>query len=223
MLSSNLSWHFFARGNRVYKTRFIYRVLESQFLCDVSIHVEITDLWVPPGNRFSETRFLIGFFQKIKVMLTPLTLAQSWDTLCHSLSLSRLPSPLSVTLPLTPPSQRLHHTLSRWVAPRHPHTSHAHFSLTLTALSLTFSIVSQSGGVKHRLHPLVNSIRYDFVIVWFFHVGLWFLFQSYGFRVLLCLIWLYFYFTKKNVWPWCYHTIIIIIPSLYIWIWSNFL
>ena len=177
MLSSNLSWHFFARGNRVYKTRFIYWVLESQFLCDVSIHVEITDLWVPPGNRFSETRFLIGFFQKIKVMLTPLILAQSWDTLYHSLSLSRLPSPLSVTLPLTPPSQRLHHTLSCWVAPRHPHTSHAHFSLTLTALSLTLSTVSQSGGVKHRLHPLVK--------VWFCYCVIF----SCGFVVFVPKLW----------------------------------
>ena len=188
MLSSNLSWHFFARGNRVYKTRFIYRVLESQFLCDVSIHVEITDLWVPPGNRFSETRFLIGFFSKNKgnvnafhshtvlrhflSLILPLT--PPFSTLCHS------PSHASVT---APPSHRLRHSLSRWVAPHHPHTSHAHSSLTLTALSLTLSTVSQSGGVKHRLHPSVNFVRYDFVIVWFFHVGLWFLFQSYGFCV----------------------------------------
>ena len=124
----------------------------------------------------------------------------------HPLSVTHSPSHASLVHSLSLSLSRLRHTLWRWVAPRHPHSS-----LTLTALSLTLSTVSQSGGVKHRLHPSVSSVRYNFVIVWFLHVGLWFLFQSYGFLVLLCLILLYLYFTKKNVWPWCYYTIIIVI------------
>ena len=136
MLSSNLSWHFFARGNRVYKTRFIYRVLESQFLCDVSIHVEIIDLWVPPGNRVSETRFLIGFFSKNKGNVNAF---HSHTVLRHFLSL---------ILPLTPPFSTLCHSPSHAsVTPSHVesrlrHTasitpSHAESRLaTLTPLSL---------------------------------------------------------------------------------------
>ena len=122
------------------------------------------------GNvNASHSRIVLRHSLSLTLPLTP-----PFSTLCHS------PSHASVT---APPSHRLRHSLSRWVAPRHPHTSHAHSSLTLTALSLTLSTVSQSGGVKHRLHPSVNFVRYDFVIVWFFHVGLWFLFQSYGFCV----------------------------------------
>ena len=140
MLSSNLSWHFFARGNQVYKTRFIYRVLESQFLCDVSIHVEITDLWVPPGNRFSETRFLIGFFQKIKGNVNA---SHSRTVLRHSLSL---------TLPLTPPFSTLCHSPSHasvTAPPSHP--------LTLSRASppshLSCSLLSHSdGSLTHPLH-----------------------------------------------------------------------
>ena len=155
----------------------------------------------PPGNRVSETRFLIGIFSKIETHWT-FSLAQS--TLCHLVSLSHLPCPLSVTqstshasrplsvaFPLTPPlplSVTLRHSAS---PPR---------LATLTPLSLW--------RLSHSPSP---PVRYDFVIVWFVHLGLWFLFQSYGFRVLLYLILLYLYFTKKNMWPWCYHTIIIVI------------
>ena len=129
-------------------------------------------------------------------MLTPhshspplsVTQSPSHASPIHSLS-------LSVT---APPSQCLTLSHTSVTAPRHS-TSPP-------------SILSHSDGSHtHHLHPSVSSVRYDFVIVWFVHLGLWFLFQSYGFRVLLCLILLYLYFTKKNVWPWWYHTIIIVI------------
>ena len=131
MLSLDLSWHFFARGNWVYKTRFIYRVLETQFFCDVSIHVEITDLWVPPGNRVSETRFLIGFFQKIKRLNTSHSRTYL-STLCHS------PSHAFVT---PPPSHLLHPLMLTFLLLPTVAPCHAHSSLTLTAPSLTLSTV----------------------------------------------------------------------------------
>ena len=88
MLSSNLSWHFFACGNRVYKTRFIYRVLESQFLCDVSMHVEITDLWVKGNVNASHSRIVLRHSLSLTLPLTP-----PFSTLCHS------PFHASVTAP----------------------------------------------------------------------------------------------------------------------------
>ena len=142
---------------------------------------------------------------------------------------------LSLTLPLTPPFSTLCHSPSHASVTPPPS-----LPLTLSRASppshLSCSLLSHSdGSLTHPLH--CQSIWWcqassppvsQFCQVWFCYCVIF----SCGFVVfvpklwvlcVLCLIWLYFYFTKKNVWPWCYHTIIIIIPSLYIWIWSNFL
>ena len=115
-----------------------------------------------------------------------------------SLSLSHIAlHSLSLTLPLTPPSHPLHpftlaflHPLT--VALRHTDTlscsclSHSHGYLTHP---LHYQSVST---LKHRLHLSVSSLRYDFLIVWFFSCGfvvfvpkLWLIWL---FRVLLCLV-----------------------------------
>ena len=134
------------------------------------------DLWVPPGNWVSETRFLIGFF-KNKPSLTPLSLSLSHIplhslSLTLSLSLSRLPHTLS-TLSRSHLSTLTHTPSHTRVSP----PSHRH-PLTLTPLSLTLSTITQS--------PLSStfSTLSQFSQVWFsycviFHVGLWFLFQNY--------------------------------------------
>ena len=200
MLSSNVSWHFFARGNRVYKTLFIYQVLETQFVCDVSIHVGAT--WKLSLRDSVSNRV----FFKNKASLMPV-----------SLSLSHIPlHSLSLTFPLTPPSHPLHpltlaflHPLT--VALRHPHTD----TLSCSCLShshgyLTHPLHYQSvSTLKHRLHLSVSSLKYDFLIVWFFHVGLWFLFQSYDwFDCFVCYSVWFPRKCEKNLfgilcWDWC--------------------
>ena len=230
MLSSDLSWHFFARENRVYKTWFIYRVLETQFSHDVSIHVE--DNWSVGATWKLSLRDSVSNrgFSKIK-HLNASHSRTYLSTLCHSLSLSRLSSPLSVILPshasitlppshplypLTPPSHCLRHTLSTLSCSRFsslPKSRLATLSCSLLShshSSLTHPLHCQSvSTLKHRLHSSVNSLRYDFVLVWFFHVGLWFLFQSYDwFDCFMCYSVWFPRKCEKNLfgilcWDWC--------------------
>ena len=176
-------------------------------LCDVSIHMEITirvgATWKPSlrdsvsnRNFFKNWNSFNVFTRTVLHSLSlSLPLTPPLSTLCHSVSLSRLSSTLCCV-----PSHASPSTLCHSPSQRLRHSASPQCLTTLTPPSLWW-----------LSHPSVSSVRYDFVIVWFVHLGLWFLFQSYGFRVLLCLILLYLYFTKKNMWPWCYHTIIIVI------------
>ena len=198
MLSSGLTWHFFPRENRVLETWFIYRPLYPRFVCDVFIHVEPADLWVPPRNRVSETQFLIGFF-KNKPSLTPLSLSLSHIPL-HSLSLT-----LSLSL------SRLSHTLSTLSrsrlstlthTPSHTRVSPPSHRHPLMLAPLSLSRLSHSPfPLSLSLHsqapsPLsVSSLKYDFLIVWFFHVGLWFLFQNYDWFD--CFVCYFVWFPRK--------------------------
>ena len=106
------------------------------------------------------------------------THSPSHASLLHSLSLSfsRLRHTASVT-PSPPSNARVSRpSHSRASPPSHlsrSRLSHSHGSLTHPLHCQSVSTL------QHRLHPSVSSLRYDFGIVWFFHVGLWFLFQSY--------------------------------------------
>ena len=145
----------------------------------------------PPGNRVSVSNR--NFFKNWN---STFGLAQS--TLCHLVSLSRLPCPDSVTqsslsrLPSTlsshaSPSTLCHASVTAPPSQRLRHSASPQRLATLTPLSLWQLSDSPSPPVK-----------YDFVIVWFVRLGLWFLFQIYGFRVLLMLFW-WIITKKKNV------------------------
>ena len=134
------------------------------------IHVEANWFVKAPGNRVSETRFLIGFF-KIKPSLTPLHSHSHTDPL-HSHSTL---TPLSLTLSLS--LSCLSHTLSTLTQT----PSHVRAFLTLTPLSLTLSTLTQS--------PLsLRSHRYDVIFSCGFGVFVPKLWLIWLFRVLLCLV-----------------------------------
>ena len=200
MLSSDLSWHFFARENRVYKTWFIYRVLETQFSHDVSIHVE--DNWSVGATWKLSLRDSVSNrgFSKIK-HLNASHSRTYLSTLCHSLSLSRLSSPLSVILPshasiTLPPSHSLHPLMLAFllpptVAPRHP--------LMLTPLSLS-QLSHSPSPLSVSLHSQAPSPPVSqFSQVWFCSCVIF----SCGFVVFVPKLWLI----------WLFHVLLCLVPK----------